>query len=437
MQHNNLVKDIPRKQETTHSSILHEYQYVGWIPCVTGQICYSFAESSFGKENSCQCFNKKIIPNDRNSTHRRVILTSEVDWKDRKDHLADGDWQVIVIAETNIEKELMGDVYIVPVEKRNSITEVLEDFRTLRSNYEDDEFDFDKLSSKLKSKIDGNKEPELYRISFKVAETGLTYLKVIKGGDGQEKENDDYVLCRQSFYYLKYSLHRHKHHPNSLDSLVTIHPTTLGSDRIGKTLIFDSKQSLIDIKREQDHLKRTIEFNFLGIASYMRSLLEACKKDKLISDPEYAVELIYIRNTEESYRALSDKKEKLDSYQSGARIEARQVILLFFAILAPWVITSKQLNGQSSDFGNLLLDVYADGYKSIAFIAFIALVFIIYFAYYLVVCKYSSFANIGTKMVRSITEIVSEKKKAYILFSVLFIIGAIAVVATLRNIFGL
>jgi hypothetical protein len=99
-------------------------------------------------------------------------------------------------------------------------------------------------------------------------ESGIAYLS-LNNLDGNFTQTDEYVLCRQAFYFLKYSLHTHKHHTNTLDSLTTVHPINDDPIKLGKRLIFDLKQSLVDINRRPPYLKSEINYNFSGITSYM------------------------------------------------------------------------------------------------------------------------------------------------------------------------
>jgi hypothetical protein len=106
-----------------------------------------------------------------------------------------------------------------------------------------------KLYTQLESElINYDSTDEFYQINFEMTESGIATLKVVT-----DKENisdqDEYVLCRQAFYFLKYSLHTHKHHSDTLDSLTTVHSINTDKNKLGEKLIFDLKQSLVDINR--------------------------------------------------------------------------------------------------------------------------------------------------------------------------------------------
>jgi hypothetical protein len=75
----------------------------------------------------------------------------------------------------------------------------------------------------------------------------------------------------------------------------------------------------------------------------MKSLLEACKKENIISAENYEHEMNLISNTTLSYQSGNNQQSSTSKIRFDARGESRQFLLLIFAILAPWVITARQL----------------------------------------------------------------------------------------------
>lgn len=407
-----------------------DYQYVGWVPCVTGQICYGFAESNLGLDDTKFSAVFKEFKNIRSCNKHQIALISIVNWKDRSQ--GDGLWQVFLVARTDKDSNLVGSVFIYPKEKREKIQDKIALFHQLRSHDGDDINGINENFSALKNELELFSDKEFYQINFQMNESGIARFSVIKGGDNQEKQLDDYVLCRQSFYYLKFSLHKHKHHPDNVDSLTTIHPLT--EPNVGRSLVFDLKQSLIDIKRSQDVSSNNREFNFSGITSYMRSLIQACLKENLMTKSDYEDELKFVSNTERSYQSLIDKKAQEHTSGFNSRSEGRQFLILLFAVLAPWAITfslkGEQL--QNSFLSKLLHSIYTDDFKTIVFIVIIIL---LYLFRSVVTYRFSSYSNLTAFLYRRVKSIVHEPRKASIIAIMTLLAGFSIIIAALYKVF--
>jgi hypothetical protein len=412
----------------------NNFKYIGWVPCVSGQLCYSFIKCLLGKEHKKFTYNHKIRPDIRSCSKHLIALKSSIDWKDRPDKEADGDWEVYLVAKSVVGKKLIGNIFIYPTEDQDELSTVKSTYGLLTNTTDSHEELHTKLESEL---IDHDKSDEFYQINFEMTESGITTLKVVTN-DESLSDQDEYVLCRQAFYFLKYSLHTHKHHSDTLDSLTTVHP--IGGDKtvLGEKLIFDLKQSLVDINRRPKYLKREIKYNFTGIISYMKSLLEACKKEGIISDENYEHEINLIKNTTQSYQSGNDQQNSTSKIRFDARGESRQFLLLVFAILAPWVITARQMGGtQLSDLSAFLIGVYGDSYKSIVFIGCIfALYWLCYFASSRGVSGLLGSVNESSGLINVVKTIVHDKYKTYIIVGTLFLFGSGSLLYALSNIFG-
>jgi hypothetical protein len=121
-----------------------------------------------------------------------------------------------------------------------------------------------------------------------------------------------------------------------------------------------------------------------------------------------------------------------------ARGESRQFLLLVFAILAPWVITARQMGGtQLSDLSAFLIGVYGDSYKSIVFIGCIfALYWLCYFASSRGVSGLLGSVNESSGLINVVKRIVHDKYKTYIIVGTLFLFGSGSLLYALSNIFG-
>jgi len=412
------------------------YEYVGWVPCITGQICYSYADCGLGKDKTKLKYVDKVSKSVRSCKQHKIALTSKVDWKDRL--VGDGLWQVSLIAETDEKSNLHGTIFIYPFAEKENINNQLELFKDLESAQLDNKSEELKadIFSKLKGSMCAFQDPEYYQIQFYMLESGVSVFKVIEGGDEVDNEHDVYTLCRQSFYYLKFSFHKHKHHPNNVDSLTTVHPLPVKQSDIGKSLIFDMKQSLIDMKRSQDVRGRELQFNFGGITSYMRSLLETCNSHNLITNASYIEESRFIENTDKSYKELVAKREKNEKLGFNSRGEARQFLLLMFAILAPFIISFK-LNGNENDSSNSFLSeflhgIYVDDFQSIYFLFFI---FCLYSFRRMVTYRFSSYSIMAEVVYDFVRYLVKDIYKSFFIGLGIISVAMFLIVYPLYDVF--
>ena len=120
-----------------------EYQFVAWVPCLTGQLSYSVCEAALGDEGTKFSFTYKSSKEQRSCQKHKIALTSVVNWRDRKK--SDGQWNVFMLAETCPEsKHLFGSVYISPAALSNDIEHLKEEFHQLRNM---DELSEDEVNS--------------------------------------------------------------------------------------------------------------------------------------------------------------------------------------------------------------------------------------------------------------------------------------------------
>lgn len=409
----------------------NEHQYIGWVPCVSGQLCYSFVECLLGDDGQKFTYNHKVRPEIRSCPRHLIALKSSIDWKDRLDKSYDGNWDVFLVAQSNQSGKLVGDVFIYPTEKKQEMEDCHEAFHLLNTDTNENEHEesHQNLKEFLLKKLDID---EFYQISFEMNESGITYLS-LNNLNNKLTETDEYVLCRQAFYFLKYSLHTHKHHTNTLDSLTTVHPINDEPKNLGKRLIFDLKQSLVDINRRPSYLKSEINYNFTGITSYMKSLLESCKKEGLIEDKYYQYELNVIDNIALSYQAGNSHGDNGRKARFDARGEARQILLLIFAIIAPWVIIAKAIGSeQESIISSHLIDIYSDFHKSIAFIMCIIG---LHWLFYFVSNRGLSRILHSPLILVKLKNIVHSNYKAYVISFAFFSMGVGGIILALKNIF--
>lgn len=112
---------------------------------------------------------------------------------------------------------------------------------------------------------------------FHINYTGITYLRpgyVLDGpGVGSVEDLQDRTLCRQSFYFLKYLLHKHSHHADENESLTTVHRNKNNNISNAEILIRDIKRGIVDAKRT----RKFSDHDVSGIAAYGASLVASCE----------------------------------------------------------------------------------------------------------------------------------------------------------------
>ncbi|MBN8239887.1 hypothetical protein JF541_12055 [Marinobacter hydrocarbonoclasticus] len=347
-----------------------EYQYLGWIPCISGHLDFGLMKPGISggftnkdiKDNKTNHINFGYLAQ-KDHHARRVMLQSKVNWQDRlNDKDYDGSFRVFVIAEASENacmdnRELHGSVYIYPTgEQEGSKAQNREKpwFQTIheaqetydRSNGNVDGWDesrsqlnrcYDRLKEELKAM-------GFWRVDFKATSGGLVYLSTPTEQHRPLSDNEKYLITRQAYYYIKYSLHSHKHHQAEQDSLTTIVPYDPSTDGKRDAAL----KMLCQLKRELTHIKRTLtqeqglySDDALGILSYMGSLLTTLHTRKLIDGDLYQREGRYIDSLRGSFQVQESRTRNFRSIEDSIRSTNRvyfgwglALLSLFFGIIA-------------------------------------------------------------------------------------------------------
>jgi len=393
------------------SSNTDKYNYVGWIPCISGHLDFGLMTpelaGDFSKDEN-QYNDRKSLNYSRfgnnDSHHRNILLHSKVDWKDYRSNPSTSGWTgVTVIAETqssdNIDNRNCHGYVILNVLKEKTETGLLAKFRDKFSEsepkFEGDDTLYEKLieardifngqdkdpyrkkvnwpgvqktlNNKFKDikecadiLIHGCRSDNLFVIKFMITSTGVTYLNYegpnLEGYDQKVTDRAKYTLCRQAFYYLKYSLHSHKHHEYEHDALTTIEPlhnspikeldnpledlgykieSLTDTNIYGLKMIARLKRELINQKRyaSSDSNNGPIENEALGISAYIKSLITSLHDTKIITDRIKERELSRLKSIEESFIAQSDRIDNKIETEYKAKTVERQIAQLFLAII--------------------------------------------------------------------------------------------------------
>lgn len=183
-----------------------------------------------------------------------------------------------------------------------------------------------------------------WRVDFKATSGGLVYLSTPTEQHRPLSDNEKYLITRQAYYYIKYSLHSHKHHQAEQDSLTTIVPYDPSTDGKRDAAL----KMLCQLKRELTHIKRTLtqeqglySDDALGILSYMGSLLTTLHTRKLIDGDLYQREGRYIDSLRSSFQVQESRTRNFRSIEDSIRSTYRvyigwglALLSLFFGIVA-------------------------------------------------------------------------------------------------------
>lgn len=380
------------------------FNYIGWVPCINGDLDFGLAkpgiEGSFSGANARKNTESTAVNyayDDKKRDHhaRRVMLQSKVDWKDSKGSGFDGDFRVFLLAEspTSIcfnERYLQGKLYIYrcrlepeDVNKIDGLTQFQAIYKAEKINANNQIFSekqvalnecYDNLQKSLESLED------VYIVDFFMESNGLTYLKY--GSCKTDIEEDEkYIVVRQAYYYLKYSLHEHKHHDFQMDSLMTIVPfinSSAGKKESGLRLLGQLKRELTSIKRTQSIGDSYEIGDPAGILSYMNSLINTLGFKGFLSNNFRERELKYLCSVRSSFEAqkvkLSKRKEIESSNKTAYRVYFGWSLALIS--LASMLLLKAYIVIPQKEYIKVTLSLWD---SAIVFMVVVVVVFLVYF----------------------------------------------------------
>lgn len=327
-------------------SFISNSSHIGWVPCVSGHL--DFGLTTVGLNGGFLSSRKRDVKHEtinfafkgRPDSHvRRIALQSWVDWKDVLP--GDGEFRVVVTSECsesqNLDNRYMhGQLCLYPRSYKQDHPEINSLLMTPIDKLSKIQIEFSKLKplqkrerwpeyqkrlnegwlelSNIISTCDkfDNTANELYFVDFYITHSGFVYLKYAPTvfDEQQPLEDDDiYVVIRQAFYYLKYSIHKHKHHTEEADALTTVVKYNDSSKNdAGTQLIGQLKRELTRIKRTQkENHRRHDDSEALGILGYMKSFLRSCKESNLLDDSNYERERDWISGMRDSFTAQHER----------------------------------------------------------------------------------------------------------------------------------
>ncbi|WP_131382119.1 hypothetical protein [Idiomarina baltica] len=361
---------------------MHKHKYIGWIPCVNGNLDFGLMKVGIkGGFTDKKISDERIIELNHSASgvsskhDRLIVLQSRVNWRDTDEHEESlGAFRVFVTAKVSVSdhmdcRSLSGNILLYPKEAEPADKNEVHDVSVHQISHEltksNISSEFDKLDSQINDprSITGL-HSDCFKASFKfnVTPTGLIRIEQNEGGDELDDESL-YLLARQAFYYLKYSIHSHRHHVDEQDSLTTI---TLETSGCGLRLLGQLKRELTSLSRTQRIDNRLHESNNAkGIIGYAKSLVIALYRENLIDESERDREQKYLENVETSFESQEYTITRAE--QKVETIKAKSKVWLGFALISIWGFTNfnfqrspkVELAGNLSWFWPLLIVIFA------------------------------------------------------------------------------
>jgi hypothetical protein len=179
-----------------------EYQYLGWIPCISGHLDFGLMKPGISggftnkdiKDNKTNHINFGYLAQ-KDHHARRVMLQSKVNWQDRlNDEEYDGSFRVFVLAEASESacmdnRELLGSVYVYPTSEQegskaenrekpwfqiiHEAQEVYDCSNGKVNGWDDSRSQLNQRYDRLKGELEAM---GFWRVGFKATSGGLVYL---------------------------------------------------------------------------------------------------------------------------------------------------------------------------------------------------------------------------------------------------------------------
>lgn len=389
-------------------NIRDHYDYIGWVPCISGHLLFEYTECGLTdkQSNIYAEINHVELDAASNTPYRHIAVSSRVDWKDGNTKL-NGIYRVALLVSTPTNTDqLEGQVYITPKNnpewESQNIEEKFLELKRLTLADEDMREEFLSLRNHL-SECSRNG----FIINFKLIRSGFTFLR---HQNKNEKTTADtsFVVSRQAYYYIKYTFHKHAHHDKSAESLTTTFSLPGRDNAIGMILIQDLKRSLVQLKRDFTASNYKLLLQSKGIVSYAKSLLVSCNKEGFIPPQDYEVETAYIENIGESLEVAAKKIEGGIAVEEKVSANFRAIVLFALAIIAPisMVFREEIRSAVGANKPTYIIDMISHGAQSDSTILVLAgSILISYLLYRSTILKYGSipFAILGLhKLLESI-----------------------------------
>lgn len=413
--------------------------YVGWVPCLTGQLVFNLVECGLQDKDrrKIEIIHYCIDKDEKLAEH--ILVHSAVNWKDFGDSNLNGLWSVVLLSKRNLENKYHeGAVYILHHALTQSDTELNNAFEAAHAisyRLKTEEFVDVKNFSEFKAELDNaclNKQ-DCYKVNFNLEEDGIVWLDPFNQG---LSENGCKIIARQAYYYIKYTWHRHQHHDSRAETLTTVHMAASDIDKkeFPKKLIEDLKRNLVVFKRGIDNSSHRKVLKAKGIVSYAKALVEIMKSRDFINMDFYKKELNHLKYFEESLDVISNGIEKDISMHNQAVNDARALVLFIFAIITPALVINRESISKiygsypTPSYIKLIGDLFSNGASFAYLISIISIFFTIYI---LLQTRFGNFLILMGCIKKAVATIVSDRRMDDIFSKSNLIAAGVVVMAVL------
>ena len=301
------------------------------------------------------------------------MASSIYDWKDRNDpqNEFDGLFRFLTFNDSLSDSSMGGEAFLVLHEDIKQVddfdSKVLKPMQSLQKkveNYQNAlranqysprielelkevQEDVDKIKVAIKHIANNELRQRVFNIKYRILSNGLTFLKTEDWlGKSNNPEHRDainrtkFIADKQCFIYLKYSLHRHKHHNGQEDRLTSVHKIDHGNYKRGALkLVEDLNRSIIEIKEREVENFDSPDHYLQGFISYAKSLLISLEATKLIEKEEALRKRDYLDNIFWSWKAVASRTQKVRSEKKDTRDSNSKGIVEFFQAISILVAT--------------------------------------------------------------------------------------------------
>ena len=264
------------------------YDYVSWISNVSGRLFFRLTDGYNYRYD--RIVGDVVHYNGEIDNNRVFFLSLLADLRDLREDTSSKYTRVVIFATakpTNCHgKFLYGNVYLIDDNSHNSLRkdsyeiDFLQSINSaIKSNIVTEEFFKEKIN-KLINQIDNK---EIRNVSFKLQNTGIIHLKKNHAIPNHSDIVDADVQA--SFYLLKFTFHKDRHHKNSEESIIpmiaqnsmdecNIDNIDLSKNyTIAHHLIEGVKQYIAEKRKLSDDSSRMF-FNLKGVLNYTQTMTE-------------------------------------------------------------------------------------------------------------------------------------------------------------------
>lgn len=417
-----------------------QISYVGWVPCLNGKLVFDLVECGLKVDDNPVI---EIVHYDKkgNDLVEYVLIHSTVNWKDFGGDDLDGVWSVLLLSErSNQGDSHVGTICFIPKKDEDSIgLEIIKIASEINLNLNSEETgNVVDLFTNLKKEMDsaGQTQKYCYLANFNLDDDGLAWVQ-------PETSQDEGIIARQAYYYIKYAWHKHRHHDSRAETLTTVHEIPQRFDSqvhpysknryIATQLIDDLKKNLVRFKRGIDDTSHGEVLKAKGIVSYTKSLVEILKTKRFIDRSLYRKEINHLRYFQESLDIISTGIEKNISLHNQAFSDAKAFILFVFAMIMPVVIINKDKDNQP-EFVAWIFSLFS---SNTSYFSFLALMIVFLWVYVGFQIRFGNFWIFQSILKKSVAYIVKDRAPNQLLSNTNVMTTMILLFSSISLIYGI